>query len=89
MEMSPKNKLFKKPLHPYSKALLSAVPKVKSKNLNKIIIKGDIPSPTNPPSGCVFRTRCKFASKECSQIIPPLKKVDNDRLVACIKEDVW
>ena len=89
MEISTKNKLFEKPLHPYSKALLSAVPKVKSKNINKILIKGDIPSPINPPSGCVFRTRCKYAIKQCSEIIPELKEVDSDRKVACIREEVW
>ena len=89
MEISTKKKLFKNPLHPYSKALLSAVPKVKSKNYNKIIIKGDIPSPINPPSGCVFRTRCKYAIKQCSERTPSLKAVDSDRKVACIREEVW
>ena len=89
MEISTKRKLFEKPLHPYSKALLSAVPKVKSKNFNKILIKGDIPSPINPPSGCVFRTRCKYAIKQCSEITPSLKEVDSDRKVACIREEVW
>tara|TARA_B100000809_G_scaffold263821_1_gene318003 strand:- start:2098 stop:3057 length:960 start_codon:yes stop_codon:yes gene_type:complete len=89
MEISTKNKLFEKPLHPYSKALLSAVPKVKSKNINKILIKGDIPSPINPPSGCVFRTRCKYAINQCSEVIPELKEVDSDRKVACIRAEVW
>ena len=89
MEISTKNKLFEKPLHPYSKALLSAVPKVKSKKIDKILIKGDIPSPINPPSGCVFRTRCKYAIKQCSEIVPELKVVDSDRKVACIREEVW
>jgi|TARA_B100000959_G_scaffold76426_1_gene81154 oligopeptide/dipeptide ABC transporter ATP-binding protein len=89
MEISPKKKLFANPLHPYSKALLSAVPKVKAKNQNKIIIKGDIPSPINPPSGCVFRTRCQHAKEECSKIVPQLNEVDSDRKIACIREDVW
>ena len=89
MEISPKKKLFNNPLHPNTKALLSAVPKVKTKNINKILIQGDIPSPINPPSGCVFRTRCQYATNECSKIIPPLKVIDNDRKVACIREDVW
>ena len=89
MEISTKNKLFEKPLHPYSKALLSAVPKVKSKKIDKILIKGDIPSPISPPSGCVFRTRCKYAIKQCSEIVPELKVVDSDRKVACIREEVW
>ena len=89
MEISPKKKLFTNPLHPYSKALLSAVPKVKAKNQNKILVKGDIPSPINPPSGCVFRTRCQHATEECSKIVPQLQEVDNDRKIACIREDVW
>jgi oligopeptide/dipeptide ABC transporter ATP-binding protein len=89
MEISPKKKLFSNPLHPYSKALLSSVPKVKTKNINKILIKGDIPSSINPPSGCVFRTRCQHAIHECSKIIPPLKIIDNNRKIACIREDVW
>ena len=58
VEMAPVNELFSNPKHSYTKALLSAVPKVKAKKTNKILIKGDIPSPINPPSGCVFRTRC-------------------------------
>ena len=89
MEISSKKKLFEKPLHPYSKALLSAVPKVQSKNTNKILLKGDIPSPINPPSGCVFRTRCNYAIKQCSEITPLLKEVDGDRKVACIRDEIW
>ena len=89
MEISSKKKLFEKPLHPYSKALLSAVPKVQSKNTNKILLKGDIPSPINPPSGCVFRTRCNYAIKQCSEIVPLLKEVDGDRKVACIRDEIW
>ena len=89
MEVSLKSNFFKKPLHPYSKALLSAIPKVKSKNMKKIVLEGDIPSPINPPSGCVFRTRCKYAIKKCSEITPELKQIDSDTKVACIREDVW
>ena len=89
MEISTKKKLFEKPLHPYSKALLSAVPKVQSKNTNKILLKGDIPSPINPPSGCVFRTRCNYAIKQCSEITPLLKEVEGDRKVACIRDEIW
>jgi len=61
------NELFNNPKHSYTKALLSAVPKVKTKNSNKIIIKGDIPSPINPPSGCVFRTRCPNPTHDCKE----------------------
>ena len=65
VEMAPVNELFSNPKHSYTKALLSAVPKVKAKKTNKILIKGDIPSPINPPSGCVFRTRCPNPGIEC------------------------
>ena len=67
VEMAPTKDLFNNPKHSYTKALLSAVPKVKSKNRNKIIIKGDIPSPINPPSGCVFRTRCPNPTHDCKE----------------------
>ena len=67
VEMAPVNELFNNPKHSYTKALLSAVPKVKTKKTNKILIKGDIPSPINPPSGCVFRTRCPNPTHDCKQ----------------------
>ena len=67
VEKAPVNELFNNPKHSYTKALLSAVPKVKTKNSNKIIIKGDIPSPINPPSGCVFRTRCPNPTHDCKE----------------------
>ena len=65
VEIAPVSKLFNNPKHSYTRALLSAVPKVKEKGKNKILIKGDIPSPINPPSGCVFRTRCPNPSIGC------------------------
>ena len=67
VEMAPVNELFSNPKHSYTKALLSAVPKVKAKKTNKILIKGDIPSPINPPSGCVFRTRCPNPTHDCKE----------------------
>ena len=67
VEKAPVNDLFNNPKHSYTKALLSAVPKVKTKNLNKVLIKGDIPSPINPPSGCVFRTRCPNPTHDCKE----------------------
>ena len=65
VEIAPVSKLFNNPKHSYTRALLSAVPKVKGKDKEKILIKGDIPSPINPPSGCVFRTRCPNPCKNC------------------------
>jgi len=67
VEMAPSKELFNNPRHSYTRALLSAVPKVKYKSKNKIIIKGDIPSPINPPSGCVFRTRCPNPTHDCKE----------------------
>ena len=65
VEIAPVSKLFNNPKHSYTRALLSAVPKVKGKDKEKILIKGDIPSPINPPSGCVFRTRCPNPGIDC------------------------
>lgn len=84
MESAPAEEFFKKPRHPYSAALLSAVPSpsVKLKN-NPILLAGDVPSPFNIPSGCVFRTRCPKAQEICSQLIPENKDVGKDSQVAC------
>ncbi len=91
VEMAPVNKLFTNPKHSYTKALLSAVPKVKTKKTNKILIKGDIPSPINPPSGCVFRTRCPNPGIECTggDIKMGLVEVEPNHWVdkCCVKLD--
>jgi oligopeptide/dipeptide ABC transporter ATP-binding protein len=85
MESSTTEMLFKEPHHPYSKALLSAVPipdpKLK-KSRERIILTGDLPSPSNPPSGCVFRTRCWKAAELCSTKVPELLQVGSSQ-VAC------
>lgn len=85
--------VYHNPLHPYSKALLSAVPLPKFNVTNKddsngvkkerIILKGDIPTPLNKPSGCGFRTRCPIAQKECSEKIPPLEIKKDEHYAAC------
>jgi peptide/nickel transport system ATP-binding protein/oligopeptide transport system ATP-binding protein len=83
-EIAPKKHLYETPLHPYTQALLSAVP---STNIlhkkDKIILKGDLPSPSNPPSGCAFRTRCPMVHEKCSEIRPELTEVGNGHFVAC------
>jgi oligopeptide/dipeptide ABC transporter ATP-binding protein len=83
-EIAPKKDLYEKPLHPYTEALLSAVPStdVRQKR-QKIILKGDLPSPSNPPTGCAFRTRCPKAHERCALVRPDLTEVANGHFVAC------
>lgn len=84
MEIGKKREIFDAPQHPYTKALLSAVPNANedTRPNKRIILEGDIPSPSNQPSGCVFRTRCKYATECCAKEIPQLREV-NGRMVAC------
>lgn len=84
VELAPKNELYDNPLHPYTKALLSAVP-IPDPTIKRerIILKGDIPSPANPPSGCKFHTRCPYAMDKCKKEAPEYKCVGKDHFVAC------
>jgi oligopeptide/dipeptide ABC transporter ATP-binding protein len=86
MEIAPANELYAHPRHPYTQALLSAVP-IPDPTIKRqrVILQGDIPSPVNPPSGCVFRTRCPIATAECATTVPPLEEVSPGHLKACIK----
>lgn len=85
-EFSDKEMLFENPQHPYTRALLSAVPIAdpKLKNRERIILHGDIPSPANPPSGCRFHTRCPVAMEQCKSIHPDLYQTDREHLTACL-----
>jgi len=86
VELAKSEDIYNHPRHPYTQALISAVPipdpKIE-KNKNLILIEGDLPSPINPPSGCVFRTRCKKAQDICSQEKPELKEAASSHEVAC------
>jgi len=84
VESTTSEKLYRKPLHPYTQALLSAspVPDPTSKR-NRIILKGDVPSPIDPPPGCRFHTRCLFAKEACSKREPAYREIDKDHWVAC------
>jgi oligopeptide transport system ATP-binding protein len=84
VELADKETLFQNPMHPYTKALISAVP-IPNPRLKRerIILKGDIPSPSNPPSGCTFHTRCPFAMDVCKQEIPRLREISDKHLVSC------
>ncbi|MDQ0268745.1 ABC transporter ATP-binding protein [Cytobacillus purgationiresistens] len=86
MEFAIKKDLYDEPLHPYTQALLSAVPVPKRKGVERrerIILKGDLPSPSNPPQGCVFHTRCPAATAICSEKVPEYKEVKKEHFVAC------
>lgn len=84
VEVAVSEKLYDKPLHPYTQALLSAVP-VPDPNFvrEQILIKGDIPSPSNPPSGCTFHTRCPFKMDVCTKVVPKLEELETGHSVAC------
>jgi oligopeptide/dipeptide ABC transporter ATP-binding protein len=85
MEIAPASTLYSAPNHPYTQALLSAIPIPKpGRKHSRVVLKGDIPSPINPPSGCVFRTRCPRAIGDCATIVPTLKPVGPDHFSACI-----
>ncbi len=86
VELVESEELYKNPLHPYTRALLTAIPEPNpdtAKKRNRIILKGEIPSPVNPPSGCKFRTRCPYAKDVCSKKVPELSDCGNGHFVAC------
>ncbi|WP_306822093.1 ABC transporter ATP-binding protein [Mesobacillus foraminis] len=83
-EIAYRNNLYSQPLHPYTKALISAIPiPDPRRKKERIILKGDVPSPFNPPAGCPFHPRCPEARPECSQLKPALKEVKPGHKVAC------
>ena len=88
VELASGDDLYDDPKHPYTKALLTAVPipdprRARARSIDALA--GEIPSPINPPSGCTFRTRCRYAMPRCAEIRPPLETVTEGRLVACIR----
>jgi oligopeptide/dipeptide ABC transporter ATP-binding protein len=89
MEIGPTNEIVHRPKHPYTEALLSAVPDPDpALRRKRIVLQGDVPNPVNPPSGCVFRTRCPYALPTCAEIVPPLRGVGAGHATACIREDI-
>lgn len=84
VEQAPKAAFFSRPMHPYSQALLSAIPRPRPGAVsNRIILTGDLPSPLNPPSGCRFRTRCPLAAEVCARTEPVLRELGPGHRVAC------
>ncbi len=89
MEVAPTAQLFARPLHPYTQALLAASPKPDpALKMVHVPLKGDMPSPVNPPSGCVFRTRCPHAIDACAETRPEPRDMGGGRLKACIRDDI-
>ncbi|RYJ02758.1 MAG: ATP-binding cassette domain-containing protein [Acetobacteraceae bacterium] len=86
MEQGPAEAIFRAPAHPYTRALLSATPRLDpARRATRILLPGDPPSPADPPSGCVFRTRCAHAAPGCAAAVPPLAAVADGRQAACLR----
>jgi oligopeptide/dipeptide ABC transporter ATP-binding protein len=89
MEIGPSTEICGNPQHPYTEMLISAVPEPDpERRRRRIMPVGEIPSAASPPSGCVFRTRCPYATAECASTVPPLRQVGDDHYSACLRHDV-
>ncbi len=88
VELAERNEIYRNPIHPYTKALLSAVPipdPILDAQRERVLLSGEVPSPLNPPTGCVFHPRCPIANDDCSGIIPELREVEPNHWSACIR----
>tara|TARA_B100000315_G_scaffold244355_1_gene268804 strand:+ start:1 stop:723 length:723 start_codon:yes stop_codon:yes gene_type:complete len=90
VEMADRNDIYRDPAHPYTRALLSAVPipdPVADAKRERVLLSGEVPSPLNPPTGCVFHPRCPIATEQCSQVLPELRQVRSNHWAACIRTE--
>lgn len=90
VEIAEGDELYKNPTHPYTRALMSGIPipdPVIEETRDRMVLTGEIPSPLNPPSGCVFNPRCPIADDRCPKIVPELRAVGDDHFAACINAD--
>ena len=86
VEIGDADEVYDHPVHPYTESLLSAVPipdPIIAKKSQRIVLTGDVPSPMNMPTGCPFRTRCRFATEKCAEVCPSLQDRGNGHMVAC------
>ena len=90
VEIAERNEVYRNPVHPYTKALLSAVPipdPILDAQRERVLLTGEVPSPLNPPSGCVFHPRCPIADDECTRVTPELRQISPEHWSACLKVD--
>jgi oligopeptide/dipeptide ABC transporter ATP-binding protein len=90
MELTTRENLFTKPLHPYTQALISAIPipdPIKERKRTRILLNDEVPSPVDPPKGCVFNTRCPIAEPICTETAPVWREIHPDHFAACHKID--
>ena len=90
VELAERNEIYRNPVHPYTRALLSAVPipdPVLDAQRERVLLSGEVPSPLNPPSGCVFHPRCPMATDHCSRVTPELRQLEPDHWSACLNAE--
>lgn len=90
VELAERNEVYRNPVHPYTRALLSAVPipdPILDAQRERVLLTGEVPSPLNPPSGCVFHPRCPLADETCSRVAPELRQISPEHWAACLKVD--